>query len=349
MNIKLMLTRLQSALGSHDLVEQMVLLPMASPTADVAKSTKSLNLVVGYNKTPGSQTALDLTLWIAHQTRLATREQVTVHIVYVAESEGRYPDFGSAVATSSLVHQSPLELEEATLRSNTSVLTESKHQVLATWPQMTLVAPCFNTISTQRSAKAMSDDALPQTQGFAGAASGTADKGEAATALPTGLESNSRLRNGLLCDSSPAPAGAPKAASQAAVPSAPGGDLRADDKACGFPAGNVLENGGVGRTDPNHLDSRAQAQTHTSEQANQILERAKHLAQEWGGAFMTHVRVGEVATELRKVVESEAATLLFLGCHSVNHPVVQQLGANLPCAVLGIPQGLNQAEDNGTI
>ncbi|MBV9385249.1 MAG: S-layer homology domain-containing protein [Chroococcidiopsidaceae cyanobacterium CP_BM_ER_R8_30] len=40
-----------------------------------------------------------------------------------------------------------------------------------------------------------------------------------------------------------------------------GGSLRADDKACGKPAGNVLENGGVDAIDPNRLDSRAQAQT----------------------------------------------------------------------------------------
>ena len=63
---------------------------------------------------------------------------------------------------------------------------------------------------------------------------------EVDAALPTDLESNSRLRNELLCDSSPAPAGAPKAASQAAVPSAPGGNLRTDWYACGSPAGNVL-------------------------------------------------------------------------------------------------------------
>ena len=238
MNIKLMLTRLQSAIGSHDLVEQMLLLPIATSSHDAA-TTKSLNLVVGYNKTPSSQTALDLTLWIAHQTRLATREQVTVHIVYVAESEGGYPDLDSALAAHSLVDRQQLELPEGyTLRSTTPILTEPKYPVLACSLQMTLIAPRFNT----------------------------------------------------LC-----------------------------------------------------------AQAKSFEQADQILERAKHLAQEWGGAFMTHVRVGEVATELRKVVESEAATLLCLGCHSVDHPVVQQLGANLPCAVLGIPQGLNQAEDNGTM
>jgi len=69
-------------MGLDDLIEQMVL-PPASSSSDWAESTKSVNLVVGYNSSPSSQMALDITMWIAHQTRLATQKQVTVQVVYV--------------------------------------------------------------------------------------------------------------------------------------------------------------------------------------------------------------------------------------------------------------------------
>ncbi|MBV9387249.1 MAG: DUF3536 domain-containing protein [Chroococcidiopsidaceae cyanobacterium CP_BM_ER_R8_30] len=77
----------------------------------------------------------------------------------------------------------------------------------------------------QRCRPLPTDEQPPVTQGNACGGSGTADKGEAFSIAPEG-------------------------------------NLRADDKACGKPAGNVLENGGVDAIDPNHLDSRAQAQWH---------------------------------------------------------------------------------------
>lgn len=75
----------------------------------------------------------------------------------------------------------------------------------------------------------------------------------------------------------------------------------------------------------------------TLQQAELILWQAQSLAQEWQDNFKVHLRFGCIATELRKVIESENADILFLGCNSINHPLIQSLGSNLPCAVLGIP------------
>lgn len=83
MNILSMLTRLEHALSRPGLAKEMVLLPSAG--SELEKSSEVVNLVVGYNGSPRSQTALDLTLWIAHQTRLATQKQVTVQVVYVVD------------------------------------------------------------------------------------------------------------------------------------------------------------------------------------------------------------------------------------------------------------------------
>ena len=219
-----MLARLQDSMGLDDLIEKMVLQSPASLPSDKDKSTKSVNLVVGYNNSPSSQTALDITLRIAHQTRLATQKQVTVHVVYVVNlnQSSNCPDvFSSADPNSASIYRS-LEFPTAcALRSTTLVLNSP----------------------------------IP--------------KSLAARSIMTSL------------------------------------DLFA--------------------------------------QANLILWQARSLTAEWRGSFLSHLRFGCVSQDLKKVVESETATLLFLGCASANHPVVQKLGSNFPCSVLGIPSMLNRA------
>lgn len=236
MNIKPMLMRLESTLNRNDLMEQLVLLPEpASAASKWTNSTQSVNLVVGYNASPSSQTALDLTMWIAHQTRLATQNQVTVQVVYVVDEpqSRKYPLFNLADVSRSSSHSLPSGFPETstTTKSATSVLTKPKQQELALEYQRKLVK-----------------------------------------------------------------------------------------KGC-----------------PNSTRN----QSDWFEQADHILWKARCLAEEWRGSFKAHLRFGDVATELREVVDSEAATLLFLGCNSVHHPIVQQLGFNFPCSVLGIPRGLN--------
>ena len=135
MNIKPMLVRLESAMAQSNLVEEMVLLP-ESPlsAAKRSKLAKSVSLVVGYNGSPSSQTALDLTMWIVHQTRLATPKQVTVQVVYVVDPNHNNsldrPDV--AEANRSTIYTLPSEFQKASAsnKTATSVLTKAKSQTL---------------------------------------------------------------------------------------------------------------------------------------------------------------------------------------------------------------------------
>jgi nucleotide-binding universal stress UspA family protein len=214
-----MLVRLQSAIGRDDLVEQMVLIPEPKTHSSAhVQTTKAVNLIVAYNASPNSHTALDLAFWIAHQTRLATNQQVTVQAVYVLEQNqsDHYVDkFNWAD------YLNPCECGVTDIyQSATSVLTQTKLQGITRNLQAKAVAPL--------------------------------------------------------------------------------------------------------------------------EQADKILWQARSLAEEWQGTFKSHLRFGNVAQELTKVVESEAADVLFLGCKSLNHPIIQTLGFNFPCAILGIPNGIDE-------
>ncbi|HEY9673692.1 MAG TPA: hypothetical protein V6D11_19785 [Waterburya sp.] len=236
MNIKPILVRLEGAMERNDLIEQMVLLPEpASAASKWAKSTKSVNLVVGYNASPQSQTALDLTMWIAHQTRLATQKEVTVQVVYVI-GETPIPScpngFPSADINPSPIPSFPsgFPTTAASQTAATAVLTPAKSPALALAPEKKLTKKPYAEV--------------------------------------------------------------------------------------------------------------ANSQSDCFEQADHILWQARCLAQEWRGTFKAHLRFGDVATELRNVVESEAATLLFVGCNSVTHPLIQKLDSNFPCSVLGIPTDL---------
>lgn len=83
-----MLLRLQNALAGDDQA-QPVVFSTGCRSVDVAWSQPSelINLVVGYSGSPNSLTALDLTLCMAHQTRLATHRQVMVHVVYAIQGK----------------------------------------------------------------------------------------------------------------------------------------------------------------------------------------------------------------------------------------------------------------------
>lgn len=221
MNILSTLARLQDALGCADLAKQMVLVPS---TASESRSTKEINLLVGYNGSPRSQTALDLTLWIAHQTRLATGKQVTVQVVYVVDTAECLP--------------------------------------VTALPQ---------TLSTAWGYDQRDVDQRP----YRGA-----------------IDSDYRSLEG-------------GSRSNSAVAEPP---RRADT-----------------------------CQLNQFDQADLILWQARHLADEWRGSLKTHLRFGQVATELQRVAQAESAALLLLGCDSAMHPLVQQLKTGFPCAILGIP------------
>ncbi|UBF27026.1 universal stress protein [Kovacikia minuta CCNUW1] len=223
MNILSVLARLEDALGCVGLAKQMILLPQK--TSVNFSPRKEINLVVGYNGSPQSQTALDLTLWIAHQTRLATRTQVTVQVVYVVNLETE-------------CGRSPYE-----------------HQI----------APA--NFSSRKSV------ARRQVEAYGNAAQHP--------------RTNSAIAELPVLNEQP--------------------------------------------------EQPQSCQVEQFDQADRILWQARHLADEWRGSLKTHLRFGQVAKEIRDVVIAESASLLLLGCNSSDNPVVQQLGTEFPCPILGIP------------
>lgn len=85
MNPKTVLARLNCTLDSEVHVDQLLLLPrLTQPVVSPTQATCT-SLVVGYTGSPDSQAALDLAFCVAHQMQLATRQQVTIHVVYVVD------------------------------------------------------------------------------------------------------------------------------------------------------------------------------------------------------------------------------------------------------------------------
>jgi hypothetical protein len=212
--IKPMLARFQNAIGRNDLIEQMVLLPEPKKLFHKkAQKAKSINLIVGYNASPKSHTALDIAFCIAHQTHLATNTQVVVQAVYVAEANLTLASDIVSWKNNQPLLECPVSDTE---KSVTLVLTQPKLEHLS------------------------GKEVTPFTQ------------------------------------------------------------------------------------------------------ADKVLWQAKSLAEEWQGEFKSHLRFGHISTELKKVVSSEAADVLLLGCESADHPIVDRLGSNFPCAVLGIPNCIDE-------
>jgi nucleotide-binding universal stress UspA family protein len=239
-NLKTMLARFESTLGYHNLAEEMVLVSESKTRiSEKDKSAKSVNFIVGYNSSPQSQIALDITLWIAHQTRLVTTKEVTVQVVYVLdETQDSYCEDMCNFAEGNL-SVADLRLSDSQTSSATNCAT----------PAIALPAAYIQSVSS----RAAWLDASYFRQTF--------------------------------------------------------------------------------------------SQNNQYEIADKLLWQARCLAEEWRSLFKAHLRLGSVATELRNVVELESADVLFLGCNSVNHPLVKQLGKNFPCGVLGIPSALSYQMD----
>lgn len=215
MHPKTILARLHCALDPEVRVDRLLLLPrLTQPTVPQSHAVPCSALVVGYTGSPNSQAALDLAFCVAHQMQLATRQQATIHVVYVVDC----PD------TAQQVHKR----RSGTSKVDRALLTSTDHS-----------APSCGTAVLKRS--------------------------------------KAKTKTG-------------------------------------------------SKTDGSSLD-----------QIDQVLWQARCLAEEWRGSFSAHLRFGSIATELTSFVHEEKAGLLFLGCHDVQHPLVQALKAQAGCPVVGIP------------
>jgi nucleotide-binding universal stress UspA family protein len=216
-NISSMLVRLETKLNLPNLAREILLLPLQThhTSSQDSSSQDPINLLVGYSNSQGSQLALDLTLFIALQTRLVVSRPVTVQVVYVVE-------------------------EPNTPASNPWIAAKRQ---------------------------------------------------------------------------------------------------RSDFKAGDFKAGDFGNAAVMDR--PTRAMARAnQDKAKQFEIADSILWQARCLADEWRGSLKTHLRFGDLATELTQVAQAEDATMLILGCQTPQDYLVRRLGAHFPCPILGVPVSL---------
>ena len=213
------------------------------------KPSESVNFVVGYNASPRSQTALDVTMWLAHQMRQETQKQVTVQVVYVVDEKQSSP-----------------------------------------------CPDAFNVVDDKQSSP------CPDCFNFADVSSASIQQ------LPSRLFNSDQPRN---CITSVLTKPTPQ-------------EFKVLPKVS---------------SKKSRRSKATFSQSDWFEQADRILWQARCMAEEWRGSFKAHLRFGDVKSELQAVVEAEAATLLVLGCHSVEHPLVEKIGSKFPCSVLGIPRG----------
>jgi hypothetical protein len=277
MNILSMLVRLEDALGRTNLAKQMVLRPpISGATGAEPGQSREINLVVGYNGTPNSQTALDLTLWIAHQTRLATRHQVTVQVVYVVKPV--------AVESSTVELPPPGRMEPAMATRSVQVVSrQAKETPVLTVPVAAMAGWAAEPGSSSEPDWAIAPWSEPSLVGTSRSATAWSEQKWSAQKWA--------------------------ATSDHALEGAP------------FPAPSLEER--------------------PFEQADRILWQARQMADEWRGSLKTHLRFGNVAQQLRRVVNAESASVLLLGCTSAEDPIIEELGLAFPCAVLGIPPVMN--------
>jgi nucleotide-binding universal stress UspA family protein len=124
MNIKATLARLSSSLPEGCSVRDLLLLCAPEHATEVCTEVKDvINIVVGYNGSQKSQAALDLTLLMAYQTRLATRKRVVVQAVYVLE--GMYPLQKQSLPTSTISTAVSLSLREQRAMEQSAALAST--------------------------------------------------------------------------------------------------------------------------------------------------------------------------------------------------------------------------------